>query len=228
MRRRTTRRTTVAVALAATGAVLLVGCGPENDGSGAGAAVPPASPTAAAPGTTAPATPAASASAAASAPTAAPGSGSPTAAVARCGAGDVTVSSAQQAKVRPDGTGTGAAVVGVTNTSGHACTLEGFPTVAGAGNGSPDRNVPLAVTRTGTAAPVRLAPGGRAWTKLTFVQVQGEADGYCASGATPAVHPTLVIGLPQAGSHQVGLDDGQFAECDNKVTVTPLTATRPS
>ncbi|MEV6731447.1 hypothetical protein [Streptomyces sp. NPDC051364] len=39
-------------------------------------------------------------------------------------------------------TSTGAAIVLVTNTSAQPCMLHGFPTVAGAGNGSPDRNRP--------------------------------------------------------------------------------------
>ncbi|MFI9283286.1 DUF4232 domain-containing protein [Streptomyces sp. NPDC053076] len=84
-------------------------------------------------------------------------------------------------------------------------------------------------TRTGTATPVRLAPGGKAWVKLTFVQVQGEADGYCKSGATPSVFPTLVVGLPGAGRHQVALTDGGvFAQCDDKVTVTPVSSSKPA
>ncbi|WP_406362445.1 DUF4232 domain-containing protein [Streptomyces sp. NBC_00715] len=134
----------------------------------------------------------------------------------------------RQADVRPDGTGTGAAVVEFTNTSGASCSLQGHPTVAGAANGSPDKGRPLAVTPTGTAARVVLAPGGKAWIKLTFKQVQGEGDGYCASGADPATYPTLVMGLPGAGAHQVALDDGVVAECDDTVTATPVTATKPS
>ncbi|MGD1225570.1 MULTISPECIES: DUF4232 domain-containing protein [Streptomyces] len=134
----------------------------------------------------------------------------------------------RQAEDRPDGTGTGAAVVRFTNTSSVPCTVQGHPTVAGAGNGSPDKNHPLAVTPSGTASKVLLAPGGKAWTKLTFVQVQGEADGYCESGSTPVTYPTLVVGLPGAGSHQVALDDGVLAECDDTVTVTAVSATEPS
>ena len=134
----------------------------------------------------------------------------------------------RQAADRPDGTGTGAAVVEFTNVSATSCVLTGHPTVAGAGNGSPEHNAPLKVTPTGTAAPVAVAPGGKAWVKLTFVQVQGEADGYCESGADPVTYPTLVVGLRGSGSHQVALDDGVFAECDNEVTVTPVSAVRPS
>ncbi|MFD9339687.1 DUF4232 domain-containing protein [Streptomyces sp. NPDC060028] len=145
-----------------------------------------------------------------------------------CTAGQVKVSAAHQADVRPTGTGTGAALVSVTNSSAHACTLSGFPTVAGAGNGSPDRNAPLATTHTGSASTVSLAPGARAWTKLTFVNVQGEADGYCVSGATPVTFPTLVLGVPGAGSHQIAMDDGVLAECDNKVTVTAFSSAKPS
>ncbi|MFF7879887.1 DUF4232 domain-containing protein [Streptomyces sp. NPDC007896] len=133
-----------------------------------------------------------------------------------------------QAAVRPDGTGTGAAIVEFTNVSGKACTVQGYPTVAGAGNGSPEKNRPLKVTTTGGASTVKVAPGGKAFTKLTFVQVQGEADGYCKSGATPASYPTLVVGVPSAGAHQIALTDGVIAECDDKVTVTALTAAKPS
>ncbi|MET7474738.1 DUF4232 domain-containing protein [Streptomyces sp. NPDC005648] len=139
-----------------------------------------------------------------------------------CAATVLTVT-AHQAANRPVGTGTGAAIVEFTNTSKQTCTLQGHPTVAGAGNGSPDHNAPLKVTPTGTATPVKLAPGGKARVKLTFVQVQGEADGYCKSGTTPVTYPTLVIGLPSAGAHQVALDDGVFAECDNTVTATAVT-----
>ncbi|WTX92565.1 DUF4232 domain-containing protein [Streptomyces sp. NBC_00637] len=144
-----------------------------------------------------------------------------------CSAGSLKAA-ARQAADRPDGTGTGAAVVEFTNTSAKACVLKGHPTVAGAGNGSPEKNFPLTVTTTGSASPVKLAPGGSAWVKLTFVQVQGEADGYCESGAEPRVYPTIVVGLPGAGKHQVALDDGQFAECDNTVTVTAVSAVEPS
>jgi hypothetical protein len=145
-----------------------------------------------------------------------------------CTAAVLKVSPAHQAAHRPAGTGTGAAIVAFTNTGRTACTLKGFPTVAGAGNGSPQLNVPLRVRHSGAASTVRLAHGARAWVKLTFVQVQGEGDGYCVSGSAPVVYPTLVIGLPGAGKHQTALDDGQFAECDDTVTVTALTARKPT
>lgn len=135
---------------------------------------------------------------------------------------------AYQAAHRPRGTGTGAAIVQFTNVSARACVVRGHPTVAVAGNGSPERNLPLKVIREGRAAPVRVAPGGSAWVKLTFVQVHGGADGYCVSGATPSMFPTLVVGLPGAGIHQVALLAGEITECDNKVTVTAVSATRPS
>ncbi|MFI5964940.1 DUF4232 domain-containing protein [Streptomyces asoensis] len=149
------------------------------------------------------------------------------AATPTCKAGSLEVT-AHQAAHRPSGTGTGAAVVEFTNTSAKTCRLKGHPSVAGAGNGSPGHNSPLAVTPKGSASAVTLAPKGRAWVKLTFVQVQGEGDGYCASGADPVVYPTLVVGLPGSGKHQVALDDGQFAECDNKVTATAVSAVEPS
>jgi len=100
--------------------------------------------------------------------------------------------------------------------------------VAGAGNGSPEMNVPLTVKPTGAATSVTVAPGGKAWVKLTFVQVQGEGDGYCVSGSAPVLYPTMVVQLPSSGAHQVALDDGQFAECDDTVTVTAVTTIKPS
>lgn len=177
-----------------------------------------ATPTASAPD--APATPPPSSAPSASASASAP------AGVAACAAKSLKVS-AWQAAERPVGTGTGAAIVEFVNVSGKACVLKGHPSVAGAGNGSPEHNSPLAVTPTGSASPVTVAPGGKAWTKLTFVQVHGEADGYCKSGAVPSVYPTVVVGLPGSGSHQVALDDGQFAECDDTVTVTAVSAVKP-
>ncbi|MEU9286612.1 DUF4232 domain-containing protein [Streptomyces sp. NPDC048275] len=145
----------------------------------------------------------------------------------KCGPADLEASM-YQARVRPAGTGTGAVVVEFTNVSGTPCVVQGHPTVAGAGNGSPERNRPLKVTRKGSASALRVAPGGKAWTKLTFVQVQGEADGYCESGSEPVTYPTLVVGVPGAGAHQVALKDGTLAECDDKVTVTALSAAKPA
>ncbi|WP_460066718.1 DUF4232 domain-containing protein [Streptomyces sp. YKOK-I1] len=155
--------------------------------------------------------------------TTAPGTGT----VGACPAESLEVT-ARQAAERPAGTGTGAAVVAFTNVSTAPCALQGHPTVAGAGNGSPDRNRPLKATPSGSARPVTVGPGGTAWVKLTFVQVQGEADGFCTSGADPVTYPTLVVGLPGSGRHQVALDDGMFAECDDTVTVTPVSRTEPA
>ncbi|GAA3385659.1 DUF4232 domain-containing protein [Streptomyces racemochromogenes] len=226
------RRSAAVLVAAAAAAVLMTGCGPADDGA---AGTPPAPPTASVP---AKPTPTGGSSAGSSGGSATGGSGgtapSPTASAPGsggakpCTTGEVKVSDAEQAAVRPPGTGTGAAIVSVTNTSKHACTLNGFPTVAGAGNGSPGKNVPLAITQSGKASTVALAPGARAWTKLTFVNVQGEADGYCVSGATPASFPTMVIGVPGAGSHQIAMTDGVFAECDDKATVTAFSAVKPT
>ncbi|MEU8843882.1 DUF4232 domain-containing protein [Streptomyces roseus] len=220
------RRTSSVLVVAAAAAALMTGCTPTGD---AGAADGPTrSVQSPAPGT------AAGGSGSGGTGTAKPAVPvSPTPAVTGgktkpCTSGDVKVAEARQAAVRPPGTGTGAVVVAVANVSKSACTLQGFPTVAGAGNGSPDKNVPLATTHSGSAATVSLAPGARAWTKLTFVNVQGEGDGYCESGATPASFPTLVVGIPGAGAHQTALDDGVLALCDNKATVTAYSATKPS
>ncbi|MFE3032305.1 DUF4232 domain-containing protein [Streptomyces canus] len=154
----------------------------------------------------------------------APAPGGP---AATCSAGSLKAT-ARQAAVRPAGTGTGAAVVEFTNVSAQTCVLKGHPTVAGAANGSPELNVPLTVKPTGAATSVKVAPGGKAWVKLTFVQVQGEGDGYCVSGSAPVLYPTMVVGLPGSGAHQVALDDGQFAECDDTLTVTAVSAVRPA
>lgn len=225
------RRAGMAMAAASATALLVTGCQPGS-GDAREAGEPSSVPSTAGSSSGAPdsaaskpaeggtsAVPAASAS-----PTGSGSSGDE----ARTCPGTGLKAAAYQAAVRPPGTGVGAVVVEFANTSGRACTLQGHPTVAGAGNGSPQKNAPLTVTRTGSASPVRLAPGGKAWVKLTFVQVQGEADGYCKSGSEPVVYPTLVVGLPGAGAHQVALEDGQFAECDNKVTVTAVTAVKPS
>ncbi|MFF4365033.1 DUF4232 domain-containing protein [Streptomyces sp. NPDC001594] len=240
------RRTAAALAAASAATALMTGCGPAGDPGAAG--VPSAPPAASGPARATPAgsgtsdtggaggTGGSGASGGSSStgggtggggsakPTAsAPGSGGKAKA---CTGDDLLVSPAHLADVRPPGTGTGAVVVSVSSHS--TCTLNGFPQVAGAGNGAPDKNLPLATTNSGTAAPVTLTPGARAWTKLTFVNVQGEADGYCVSGSTPVVFPTLVLRVPGAGAHQIAMDDGQFAECDNKVTVTAFSLTKPS
>ncbi|SNS08923.1 DUF4232 domain-containing protein [Actinacidiphila glaucinigra] len=238
MERRNTRRAAIAVALAATAAVLLTGCQGDDAAAGGGApapTAPTASPTAAPSRTAGERVPASSTSPApggsgdSAGSGGSGGSGGSAGPAGRCGAEDLEATAAHQAAVRPQGTGTGAAVVGFTNTSDAPCVVEGFPTVAGAANGSPEMNVPLTVRHTGAAAPVALAPGGRAWVKLTFHQVQGEGDGICASGEAPVQYPTMVLGLPGgAGRHQVALDDGVFAECDGVVAVTALSAAEPS
>ncbi|MFD9002047.1 DUF4232 domain-containing protein [Streptomyces sp. NPDC059582] len=225
-------RGTVMAMVAASAALMLAGCQSGDSGSHTVASSPTRTPSASESRSGSPDS-AASASTAADGTSAAPagspsaGSGPAGSAATTCAAADLKVA-ARQATDRPKGTGTGAAVIEFTNTSEQACDLKGHPTVAGAANGSPQKNSPLSVTRTGSASSVRVAPGGSAWVKLTFVQVQGEADGYCASGSDPVVYPTLVIGLPGSGAHQVALDDGQFAECENKVTVTAVTAAEPS
>ncbi|MEV0410736.1 DUF4232 domain-containing protein [Streptomyces sp. NPDC050448] len=223
-------RAAAALVVAVAVTALTAGCTPGGgDGAAAKPSTPPAGPESAKP------TPTPTPAVATPKPTSTAGTSSTGGGTGGTGAGakactidQIKASAAHQADVRPSGTGTGAAIVSVTNTSTHACTLLGFPTVAGAGDGAPDKNLPLAATHSGSAATVSLPPGGRAWTKLTFVNVQGEADGYCVSGATPAGFPTLVLGVPGAGSHQIAMDDGAFAECDNKVTVTAFSPTKPS
>lgn len=223
------RRVATAVVTASAATLLMTACQPGGSPAGAGsspsgAPVKPAASTSTSSSASpsAPATPAATATSDSPTHTATPSTGAKA-----CGVSDLKASM-YQAAVRPDGTGTGAAIVEFTNVSGKACTVQGYPTVAGAGNGSPEKNRPLKVTTTGGVSTVKIAAGGKAWTKLTFVQVQGEADGYCKSGATPASYPTLVVGVPGAGAHQVALTDGVIAECDDKATVTAISAAKPS
>ncbi|MFD3555102.1 DUF4232 domain-containing protein [Streptomyces goshikiensis] len=116
--------------------------------------------------------------------------------------------------------GSGQVRVTVVNKGSKPCTLSGFPTVAIAGQGSPDRNKPLGVTRQGSAKPVQLAPGGRAVTTITFAPVLGEADGYCASGAKPTVAPTMVLGIAGTRTQVAPNDGGEFALCGSTVTAS--------
>ncbi|MFF2382125.1 DUF4232 domain-containing protein [Streptomyces sp. NPDC058108] len=226
------RRASAALVSVSAVTALLTGCQPGGDTTGSASASDDRT------GGTGSSSPTASASASGTSrpartpdPTAgdpSPGSSSGTATgtTTACAADDLDASM-HQAAVRPPGTGTGAVIVEFTNVSGRPCAVRGRPEVAGAGNGSPRSNRPLEVTPTGISSEVLLAPGGKTWTKLTFVQVQGEGDGYCVSGARPVTFPTLVIGLPGSGSHQVALDDGVVAECDNRVTVTALQVRQP-
>ena len=236
------RYSAVAVVVASA-ALAVAGCQPGGSGTdtGDGGVTPSGAVSSAAssptPGAPKPGSSASGSSTSSTPSASAPGSSSPAASVpsapapggsaATCSA-DSLKATARQAAARPAGTGTGAAVVEFTNVSGRTCVLMGHPTVAGAGNGSPEMNVPLIVKPTGAAAQVKVAPGGMAWVKLTFVQVQGEADGYCVSGSAPVVYPTMVVRLPGSGAHQVALDDGQFAECEDTVTVAAVSEVRPS
>ncbi len=117
---------------------------------------------------------------------------------------------------RPDTTHVRFTVV----NDGPACQLQGFPTVALAGQGSPDHNKPLRVVPQGRARPVLLSQGGSASTVLTFTPVLGEADGFCASGADPTVAPSLVIGVAGTGFQVAPSDGGQFALCGDTVHAT--------
>ncbi|MFF4651494.1 DUF4232 domain-containing protein [Streptomyces sp. NPDC001380] len=145
---------------------------------------------------------------------------------AACSPGGLAASGARRLEPsNPDGTY--AVLVSLTNRGPGSCVLQGFPSVAVAGQGDPRRNRPLRTVREGAARPVRLAPGGRAWVRVTLVSVLGEGDGYCASGATPAAPPSLVLGVP-GGGIQVGVaDGGLFAECDDRARTTAFLADRP-
>ncbi|GHB52035.1 hypothetical protein GCM10010347_22370 [Streptomyces cirratus] len=110
--------------------------------------------------------------------------------------------------------------VTVTNEGPKPCVLKGFPTVALAGQGSPDKNKPLTVQRQGAERTVQLAVGGRASTRLTFTPVLGEAEGYCASGARPTVAPSLVVGFAGIKQQLGPADADGFALCGNTVRAT--------
>ncbi|WP_158880087.1 DUF4232 domain-containing protein [Streptomyces sp. NRRL F-4428] len=116
--------------------------------------------------------------------------------------------------------GANAVLVTVVNEGPGPCVLRGHPTVAVAGQGAPSRARSLTVVRQGPARPVRLEVGAAAQTRIGFVPVLGEADGYCASGAEPFAAPSMVIGV--AGSRlQLAPDDGgNFALCGDAVRAT--------
>ncbi|MBT2469993.1 DUF4232 domain-containing protein [Streptomyces sp. ISL-66] len=114
----------------------------------------------------------------------------------------------------------------VINDGPGPCVLAGYPTVALAGQGSPDRNKPLHVIRQGQARAVHLAVGGRASTQLTFTPVLGEADGYCASGAGPTVAPSIVLGVGGGGFQLAPDDGGLFALCGTTVQATAFRGSR--
>ncbi|MER6387077.1 DUF4232 domain-containing protein [Streptomyces sp. NPDC001523] len=134
---------------------------------------------------------------------------------AQCKGGQLTVSGTS---------GTGQARVTVVNKGPKACVLSGFPTIALAGQGAPDRNKPLSVSRTGSAKPVQLAVGGWAASQLTFPPVLGEAAGYCASGAKPIAAPTMVVGVAGTKTQIAPSDGGNFAICGNSVRATAFRA----
>ncbi|MET9464064.1 DUF4232 domain-containing protein [Streptomyces sp. NPDC006544] len=108
----------------------------------------------------------------------------------------------------------------VINDGPKACVLKGYPTVALAGQGSPDHNKPLVVIRQGPARAVRLEVGDRASTQLTFTPVLGEADGYCASGAQPSAAPSIVLGVGGGGLQLAPDDGGRFALCGTSLHAT--------
>ncbi|MFJ8359826.1 DUF4232 domain-containing protein [Streptomyces sp. NPDC093984] len=156
--------------------------------------------------------------AAASAAAMADGATSPQVTVAPCTSAQLVASSAQRLA-------SGQVVVTVVNHGSRPCVLKGYPTVALAGMGSPERNKPLQVVRQGASKPVTLAVGGRASTQLTFTPVLGEASGYCASGAAPFVAPSIVVGVAGGGRQLAPDDGGDFALCGTSVRATAFRAT---
>ncbi|SEL68701.1 DUF4232 domain-containing protein [Streptacidiphilus jiangxiensis] len=220
------RPATVTATLLASACLLLTAC--QGSGTSAASASAPSSGASAASSASAGAVAASPVSDGGPAATATASAGVPLAVdPVRCTAESLTASPAE-AQPSDAATSTYDDFVKLTNTGGHTCTLTGFPTVAVAGEGDPTRNRPLKVTRRGTAHPVRLAPGHSAWLRLTFRVVMGEADGYCASGATPTSAPTLVIGgFANGGAIQIGSVNRGFGECDDVVWVAPFLGTRP-
>ncbi|WP_051806788.1 DUF4232 domain-containing protein [Streptomyces sp. NRRL F-2664] len=116
----------------------------------------------------------------------------------------------------------GADVVQVTlvNQGPAPCVLRGYPSVAVAGQGAPDRARALAVIREGPAYPVELEAGAAARTRIAFTPVLGEADGYCASGAEPLAAPSVVIGAADAHLQLAPDDGGTFALGGDTVRAT--------
>ncbi|WP_406180124.1 DUF4232 domain-containing protein [Streptomyces sp. NBC_01006] len=135
------------------------------------------------------------------------------AAAAPCTSTQVVANSAQP-------TGPAQVRITVTNKGKKPCVLNGFPTVALAGQGSPDKNKPLQVIRVGKSGPVQLAAGGRASAQLTFTPVLGEGEGYCASGADPFVAPSMVVGVAGARYQLAPSDGSEFALCGTTVRAT--------
>ncbi|MEY9871368.1 hypothetical protein ABH931_000833 [Streptacidiphilus sp. MAP12-33] len=218
-----TFRAGAAAVLLSTACLALTAC--QGAAAAAGTAVSPAAtqsapvvyPTEAPTGGTTPA--------AAPSTTTATGAGTVPVDLVRCAIADVT---AAPAEPQPSNAATSTfdEDVKLTNSGHSACELKGFPTVAVAGEGDPTRNRPLKVTARGAAHAIRLAPGQSAWLRLSFRVVMGEADGYCASGATPTSAPTLVVGLGNGGL-QIESANGGFAECDDVVWASSFQTSHP-
>ncbi|MER7735670.1 DUF4232 domain-containing protein [Streptomyces erythrochromogenes] len=115
--------------------------------------------------------------------------------------------------------------VTVVNEGPAPCVVRGYPAVALAGQGSPGRARALVVAGEGPVYPVVLGVGGAAQSRITFVPVLGEADGYCASGAEPFAAPSMVIGVAGARLQVAPDDGGNFAVCG---TLVRATAFRPA
>ncbi|MFE5681231.1 DUF4232 domain-containing protein [Streptomyces erythrochromogenes] len=113
--------------------------------------------------------------------------------------------------------GVDAVRVTVVNEGPGRCVLRGHPTVALAGQGSPGSARAFTVIRQGPARPVVLPVGGAAQTRVAFVPVLGEADGYCASGGEPFVAPSMVVGVAGARLQVAPDDGGNFAVCGSTV-----------
>ncbi|MFD9083626.1 DUF4232 domain-containing protein [Streptomyces erythrochromogenes] len=116
--------------------------------------------------------------------------------------------------------GVDAVRVTVVNEGPGRCVLRGHPTVALAGQGAPGSARALTVVREGPVRPVVLPVGGAAQTRVAFVPVLGEADGYCASGGVPFVAPSMVVGVAGARLQVAPDDGGNFAVCGSTVRVT--------
>ncbi|SFG65879.1 Protein of unknown function [Amycolatopsis regifaucium] len=166
------------------GLLLISACGSETAPVAQSSSAPPSS---SAPDTSA--APSVSPSSSASAPQPAQGGEPAPKNDGLCKAGDVKL-----AVVGGDGAaGTVYRQLVITNTSGHACTIQGFPGISYV-TGSDGHQVGEAAFRDGTKGePVKLNPGESASTDVGFVNVRNYDEAVCKPTETRG----LRVYLPQ-------------------------------
>ncbi|MGR6321220.1 DUF4232 domain-containing protein [Micromonospora soli] len=209
--RRAHRTVRLATLLAAGAAVVAFGGCTTTDPGPAGAG-PAGSPTGSVPAgpTSLPATPAAS-------PTSAPATAPPTpAAITGCRTADLSAASAGSSGHM----GSETAYLALTNRTGRRCALSGFPQVRLADAGG--RVLRVEVRHHLGAHRVVLAPGGTAWTAVTFSHVPRSDD-----EPTPCDPPADALWLtPPGGTGHLVLR-GAWSACGGAVEVDSFTAGRP-